>query len=116
MIYEGDEDLISRTWHGLVPIEMKESFKSYLEVTGVKDTTSLPGNQGAFVKIVDQGNYTHFFLCTLWDKMEDIIPYAGENPSIAVTYPEDEKYGLISDPIVIHQEIKSVRNPFSKIE
>ena len=26
----------------------------------------------------------------------------------------DEKYGLISDPIVIHQEIKSLHNPFLK--
>lgn len=112
---QGVEDMISRTWHGLVPIEMKEGFTFYLNVTGVKDTTALPGNQGAFVKIVDQGNYTHFFLCTLWDRMEDIINYAGDNPTSSVTYPEDEKYGLISDPIVIHQEIKSLHNPFSEI-
>lgn len=106
--------MISRTWHGLVPIEMREDFKSYLERTGVKDATSLPGNRGAFLKMVDQGSYTHFFLCTLWDKIEDIILYAGENPTVAVTYPEDEKYGLISDPIVIHQEVKHKQNPFSQ--
>lgn len=107
--------MISRTWHGIVPIEMKENFKKYLEITGVKDTISIPGNNGAFVKMVDQANYTHFFLCTLWDKMENVILYAGENPAIAVTYPEDEKYGLISDPIVIHQEVKSGQNPFSEL-
>lgn len=106
--------MISRTWHGIVPIDMKENFKNYLEITGVKDTISIPGNNGAFVKIVDQGNYTHFFLCTLWDKMEDIILYAGQTPEIAVTYPEDEKYGLISDPIVIHQEVTSGQNPFTE--
>ncbi|EOR25368.1 hypothetical protein A500_10235 [Clostridium sartagoforme AAU1] len=104
--------MISRTWHGIVPIEMKENFKNHLEITGVKDTISISGNKGAFVKIVDQGNYTHFFLCTLWDKMESVILYAGENPEVAVTYPEDEKYGLISDPIVIHQEVKIGKNPF----
>lgn len=106
--------MISRTWHGIVPIEMKKEFKIYLEMTGVKDTISIPGNKGAFVKMVDQGNYTHFFLCTLWSKIEDVIQYAGENPTIAVTYPEDEKYGLLSDPIVIHQEVKSGQNPFSE--
>lgn len=52
--------MISRTWHGIVPIEMKEEFKIYLKMTGVKDTISIPGNKGAFVKMVDQGNYTHF--------------------------------------------------------
>jgi len=29
--------MISRTWHGIVPIEMKEEFKIYLEMTGVKE-------------------------------------------------------------------------------
>lgn len=105
--------MISRTWHGLVPLEMKEGFYRYLEATGVKDATSLSGNKGAIVKVIDQGNYAHFFLCTLWDKLEDVILFAGVNPTVAVTYPEDQKYGLISDPIVIHQEIMHVHNPFS---
>ncbi|MGB8455346.1 MAG: hypothetical protein WCD89_23820 [Anaerocolumna sp.] len=35
------------------------------------------------------------------DTMESVIAYAGSNPIIAVSYPEEEKYGLISDPIVL---------------
>ncbi len=54
-------------------------------------------------------------MCTLWDKMESVVLYAGENPEIAVTYPKDGKYDLISDPIVIHQEVKSGQNPFSEL-
>lgn len=104
--------MIARTWHGLVPVENKEDFKRYLEATGVKDTALLPGNRGAYVKVVCQGRYAHFFLCTFWDQMKDIVRYAGENPAIAVTYPEDEKYGLISGPIVIHQEVAGCGNSF----
>jgi hypothetical protein len=44
--------------------------------------------------------------------MESVIAYAGSNPTIAVTYPEDEKYCLISDPIVIIQEVTDDSNPF----
>jgi hypothetical protein len=106
--------MISRTWHGLVPLEKKESFSAYLEITGVKDAVELAGNKGAFVKIVDQGDYSHFFLCTLWETKEDILAYAGENPTIAITYPEDEKFGLISDPIVIHQAVINGENPFNR--
>lgn len=104
--------MISRTWHGIVPIKMKNEFAVYLEATGVCDTTAITGNRGAYVKIVEQGEYAHFFLCTIWDSMESIISYAGENPTTAVTYPEDNKYALISDPIVIHQEVTSADNPF----
>jgi len=104
--------MISRTWHGIVPIQLKEAFAIYLGETGVSDTTAIKGNMGAFVKIIEQREYAHFFLCTLWNSMESMISYAGENPTIAVTYPEDDKYGLISDPIVIHQEVTTAKNPF----
>ncbi|MBF4692244.1 hypothetical protein [Fusibacter ferrireducens] len=104
--------MISRTWHGIVPIEKKDAFEKYEYETGVKDTLAILGNRGAFLKVVEQGDYAHFFLCTKWDTMESVIAYAGTNPTIAVTYPEDEKYGLISDPIVIIQEVSDDTNPF----
>lgn len=104
--------MISRTWHGIVPLHMKNKFKKYEFETGVKDTTAIEGNKGAYLKIVEQGQYAHFFLCTMWDSMESMKAYAGINPTVAVTYPEDEKYGLISDPIVIIQEVTGEQNPF----
>lgn len=104
--------MISRTWHGIVPIQMKDGFEKYEYETGVKDTIAIKGNKGAYLKIVEQGEYAHFFLCTKWDSIESMIAYAGENPTIAVTYPEDDKYGLISDPIVLVQEVSDDRNPF----
>lgn len=106
--------MISRTWHGIVPIGKKNAFQEYLNETGVKDALSINGNLGAYVEIIDQDDYSHFFLCTIWETHDDIIEYAGKNPVIAITYPEDTAYGLISDPIVIHQEIKHCVNPFNK--
>ena len=44
--------MISRTWHGIVPIHMKDEFEKYEYETGVKDTTALKGNRGAYLKIV----------------------------------------------------------------
>lgn len=104
--------MISRTWHGIVPIYMKDQFEKYENETGVKDTMALKGNRGAYLKIVEQEQYAHFFLCTMWDSMESVREYAGNNPTVAVTYPEDDKYELISDPIVIIQEVSDNKNPF----
>ena len=106
--------MISRTWHGIVSINMKDEFEKYENETGVKETLATKGNLGAYLKIIDQGQYAHFFLCTKWDSMESMIAFAGDNPSIAVTYPEDDKYGLISDPIVIIQEVTDGENPFEE--
>jgi heme-degrading monooxygenase HmoA len=104
--------MISRTWHGLVPVEMRDAFEKYEYGTGVKDALTISGNRGAFLKTVVHEGYAHFFLCTKWESMESVQAYAGNNPTIAVTYPEDKKYGLISDPIVIIQEVADNRNPF----
>jgi len=105
--------MISRTWHGIVPIHMKDAFEKYEYETGIKDTTTIKGNMGAYLKIVEQGEYAHFFLCTKWDTMDSVIAYAGNKPTIAVTYPDDDQFGLISDPIVILQEVSDAKNPFS---
>ena len=105
--------MISRTWHGVVPKAHRDGFEKHLAQTGVKEAKALAGNRGVYVQVVDQDAFSHFFLCTIWASWEDVILYAGDNPGIAITYPEDERYGLISDPIVIHQEVRACDNPFS---
>jgi hypothetical protein len=46
--------MITRTWHGIVPVKLKDEFAIYLGKTGVSDTTATNGNIGAFVKIIEQ--------------------------------------------------------------
>lgn len=104
--------MISRTWHGIVLRSRKKGFTKYLNRTGVKDAVGMDGNRGAYLHIVDQDEYSHFFLCTIWNTWDDIVLYAGNNPHAAITYPEDEKFGLLSDPIAIHQHVDSCDNPF----
>jgi hypothetical protein len=106
--------MITRTWHGIVPIEKKSDFNDYLIETGVKESLEINGNLAAYVHIVEQNEYAHFFLCTIWSSWNDILLFAGNEPNIAVTYPEDSTYELISDPIVIHQEVETNQNPFTK--
>ncbi len=107
--------IISRTWHGAVPLENGDAFASYLERTGVQGSLSIPGNVAAYVHRVEQDGYSHFFLCTMWTSWEAVRTFAGGTPEVAVTYPEDAKYDLCSDPIVIHQEVNSDQNPFVRI-
>ncbi|WP_350339172.1 hypothetical protein [Geomonas sp. Red32] len=104
--------MISRTWHGTVPIQLGDQFEQHLERTGVRESRLITGNAGAYVHRVNQGLYAHFFLCTYWQSWSAIRAFAGEAPHIAVTYPEDAQYRLISDPVVIHQEVAIAVNPF----
>jgi hypothetical protein len=102
--------MYSRTWHGATPVAFRKAFEKYEYETGVKDTRKIAGNAGASLRVIERGGWAHFFLCTLWDSMESMREYAGAEPEIAVDYPEDARYGLISDPIVVIQEVLSGRN------
>ncbi len=104
--------MIVRSWHGIVPIKKAEGFRSYLNETGIKEATSLPGNKGAYIYSQSQGEFEHFFMVSYWESIESIISFAGSCPHIAVTYPEDNVYCLISDPIVLHHEVQTMPSEF----
>ncbi len=104
--------MIVRSWHGIVPIIMAESFRNHLNSTGVTEAKKTPGNLGVNIYSQSQNEYEHFFMVSYWDNMESIKGFAGSNPHIAVCYPEDSTYGLISDPIVLHHEISKIPSSF----
>jgi heme-degrading monooxygenase HmoA len=97
--------MIARSWHGVVPYEKAEAFHSYLLVTGAAEAKATPGCLGVHIQSVRQYGLTHFFMISFWESFEAVRAFAGPNPNIAVTYPEDLEYGLISDPVVLHHEI-----------
>lgn len=100
--------MIVRTWHGLVPTKYAAAFLKHLQMTGVAHSKSITGNLGAFIHHETQGGFEHFFLATYWDNIESIKQFAGENYHIAVTYPDDRQFELISDPYVFQHQVNSL--------
>ncbi|WAT02983.1 hypothetical protein [Rouxiella chamberiensis] len=100
--------MIVRTWHGCVPLKYAEGFAQHLEKTGVEHSTSIQGNNGAFVRRQTQGEWEHFFLATYWQDLASIKAFAGESYQVAVTYPDDEEFELLSDPYVFHHVVEAV--------
>ena len=54
--------LISRTWHGAVPLKHGDAFAAYLEKTEIQGSRSIPGNAAAYVHRVELDAHSHFFL------------------------------------------------------
>ncbi|MFC0227046.1 hypothetical protein [Serratia aquatilis] len=100
--------MIVRTWHGCVPLQHRQGFAEHLNVTGVEHAKATADNLGAFVRQEVQGGYAHFFLATYWGSLDAVKCFAGEEYHIAVTYPDDEVFGLISDPYVFHHQVESI--------
>ncbi|VEA65584.1 Uncharacterised protein [Serratia plymuthica] len=100
--------MIVRTWHGCVPLRHQQGFTDHLTVTGLQHAEATAGNLGAFVRQEVQGQYAHFFLATYWESLAAIKRFAGEDYQVAVTYPDDEAFALISDPYVFHHRVDEI--------
>lgn len=96
--------MIARTWHGIVPQEKGDAYYDYLKRTGLSDYAAAAGNRGVQVLRREEGNQTHFLLITLWDSVEAIQAFAGDDYQQARYYPEDKEYLLNFEP-VYHYEV-----------
>jgi heme-degrading monooxygenase HmoA len=100
--------MIVRTWHGCVPLEHADGFAKHLQKTGIDHAKSIGGNCGAFVRRETQGTWEHFFLATYWEDINAVKAFAGESYHVAVTYPDDEQFELLSDPYVFQHTVDTV--------
>jgi heme-degrading monooxygenase HmoA len=97
--------MIARTWHGMVPKSKADAYFDYLQQTGVRDLAATAGNRGVFVLRRVAAEEAHFLLLSLWDSLEAIKAFAGEEIEKARYYPEDEEFLLELEPTVTHYEV-----------
>ena len=53
----------------------------------------------------DGGDRTEFVTLSLWDSVDAIKAFAGEDIEAAVLYPEDERYLIDGESSVTHYEV-----------
>lgn len=103
--------MIVRTWRGRTPIAQAEAFTEHLMATGVADYRAQPGCREVRLWRQARDGWTWFTLVSLWTDMAAIAAYAGEEPSRAVLYPGDERFGLVPDLEVEHHELIAAEPP-----
>ena len=103
--------MIARTWHGRVPTAKADPYHAYLNRTGIPDYESTPGNRGVLVLRRTDGDETHFLLTTLWDSIDAIRSFAGDDYLRARYYPEDDEYLLEREPFVTHYDVLNEPSP-----
>lgn len=97
--------MIARIWRGATREADKDTYFEYLQKTGLKEYTSIPGNRGVWVLRRVYDGKSEFTLISLWDSWEAIKAFAGPDYEKAVYYPEDEKFLVERGSSVIHYEV-----------
>ena len=93
--------MIARIWRGAVHGRDGDAYARSMEATGVPGLAT-PGNRGGWMLRRDVGERTEFVLFTLWDSLDAIKAFAGDDYETAVFYPEDERFLVDRDLEATH--------------
>jgi heme-degrading monooxygenase HmoA len=99
--------MIARTWKGAVSKADGDAYAAYMNETGVAGYTQTVGNRGVWMLRRDLEDRTEFVMFTLWDSIEAVKAFAGDDYETAVFYPEDDRVLIERDLTAAHYEVAS---------
>jgi len=96
---------IARTWRGTTRAADAQAYTAYLQESGVRELRATPGNERVLILRRVDGDEAEFWVISLWRDMASIGAFAGDDPTRARYFPEDEGYLLEMTPDVIHYDV-----------
>jgi heme-degrading monooxygenase HmoA len=99
--------MILRTWRGAVRPEDAQRYLDHQASTGVRDYRETPGNRGVLVIRRDVDGLCEVTTLSLWDSMDSVRAFAGDDPGQARFYPGDDELLAQKDLHADHYEVVS---------
>jgi heme-degrading monooxygenase HmoA len=96
--------MIARIWRGVVRTEDAAEYVEYVRETGIEHR-STPGNSGAWILHRPIDGLTEILTFSLWESMDAVRAFAGDDPVQAVYYAEDDRFLVERSSIVEHYDV-----------
>ena len=97
--------MIARVWRGATLAENGDAYAAYIEESGVGPARKLAGSRGSLVLRRVDGGYAQFETILLFDSLDDVRAFAGDDLEVARFFPEDDRYLVERDLSVRHYEV-----------
>lgn len=97
--------MIARIWRGATRAEDGDEYAAYIEETGLRGARELPGSRGTLLLRRERDGRAEFQTILLFDSLDDVQAFAGDEPDVAVFYPEDDRFLVERDLDVAHYEV-----------
>ena len=97
--------MIARSWEGAVRAKDADEYLAYLERTGFDGFRATPGNRGFFALRRIDGERCDYLILSLWDSLDAVKAFAGEDYETAVFYPEDDRFLVARDDTCRHFDV-----------
>lgn len=98
--------MIARIWRGTVRAADADAYADYIAETGLAAYERTPGNRGAWMLRRQVGELTEFMTFTLWESLDAVKAFAGDDYETAVYYPEDERFLVERDLTCAHYDVR----------
>jgi heme-degrading monooxygenase HmoA len=98
--------MIARIWRGWTRAEDEAAYVAYLEQTGALASRGTPGNHGFYILHRVVGDRAEFVTMSLWESLDAVRGFAGDDLEKAVFYPEDERFLVDRELTVAHYELE----------
>jgi antibiotic biosynthesis monooxygenase (ABM) superfamily enzyme len=99
--------VIARVWSGATRAEDMEAYAEYLEESGMRAARALDGSRGTLVLRRVADGKAEFTTVLLFDSLEHVRGFAGDEIERAVFFPEDDRFLVERDLDVRHYEVDS---------
>ena len=105
--------MIARIWSGTVRTTDADYYAGYIRDTGFTAYGETPGNRGAWLLRRDdpEAGTSEFVTFSLWETVDAIRAFAGDDIEAAVLYPEDSRYLVDGGTDIRHYEVADAITP-----
>ena len=97
--------MVVRTWRGWTRAEDAARYVEYVRETGLSEYRKTPGNRGAWILRRVDGDRCEFVTVSVWDSLDDVRGFAGDDVERAVFYPEDDAFLVERETFARHWEL-----------
>lgn len=97
--------MIARAWRGYAAVTEGEAYPKHLLQSVRPKLEQLPGFRGLYLLRHRGIEEIEFLVLTLWESMEAIRTFAGDQPERAVVEPEARAALVRFDSMVAHYEV-----------
>lgn len=94
--------MIAQMWRGWSSSWDADSCGAHLLQTAIRPARGSRGNRAAYLLRRGEEDRTEFAVLTLWESLEDLRNFAGEDLEEATPYPRENKYLIDSDAVITH--------------
>jgi heme-degrading monooxygenase HmoA len=94
--------MIVRIWRGWTRTDDAKAYRDYMTRVALPGYADVPGNVAVYMTSHRDGEREQSAMITIWDSLDAVRAFAGDDPTRAVFYPDDDTFLVDRELTVTH--------------